>query len=299
MGKYLSTTFENKRIATENHDVIAKFCKKHSLPHKYLHKSNHNNLFSKQHFEWEKFPQPNTISTYAEYLERLNLLGAKVNITGQGGNEIYSCRPIESKYPHQAYLRYYELIEGLHKGAKNIFTNKGIDILIDRQLYSKSITYPIFQTESVAFALKAAFAPAWDTNICILDPFSDPRLIKLFWCIPVSQSTNKLWDSHSFWKTISNQNIFLNEQLGSKKLTTDPEDEIRFASEKRDYIYETLLNSPLNKTNYFKIKQITTDFWTNKHSKYLKYDTVFYLINLVKVSHYLSQLYKQGKLQIN
>ncbi|TSC84561.1 MAG: Tlm Orf21 [Microgenomates group bacterium Gr01-1014_16] len=268
---------------SENLEIISEVANKYQLSYKLVDVKNYCELFGDEFFNWEDFPGIINKFPLAMYLSELFAMGKRIRITGHGGDELYSAKSISEKHNYLPYLNYFDTVAKLKFGLGDVFSEKGTSILLDRDYYSKAEYFTNFLTTSALEINLECFVPKWRLGMWTLSPLSDPRVVR--YCYKL-RGIDKNFSNLDFWKKIG-PTIHTERQLaGSTKPDYTKNDNERLR-EKKDYIVERLSKSVIRNLGLFQYGKIIEDLTEGRLEKYFSYDAMFYLINFIKMDHYL------------
>ena len=205
-----------------------------------------------------------------------------VLFTGHGGDEMYGIHDDTwIRFPIQ--FNYFSTLGLVNYGVNEILTNKGKDILIDRNRYSVKMYYPSQFSSSVVALGQLYFPIFWETGVWPLMPLADPRISEVVKRIPKSlRIPNK---RHKMWG--SRLDIFVKEQFvikrGPDKLVQ------RFIDERRQLTIDTLKNSVLSELGLVNVEKILNDFANGDTEKYKNGGLPLFLQAVIQLELYLQK----------
>ncbi|HBL52129.1 MAG: hypothetical protein A3D24_04110 [Candidatus Blackburnbacteria bacterium RIFCSPHIGHO2_02_FULL_39_13] len=209
--------------------------------------------------------------------------GIKIEFTGEGGDEIYKAHAMDVLSPFPVQEEYFWTVKKLKFGLDKIFTDKGIQALLDKERFQRKKIFPSIISPSAILVNSGLFPVYWETGIWPMTPFIDPRLVQLARMIP--RKGSKALSKQEIWKT--REEIFAPSQFRPKE---GPVGHVQlFLDKKQDFIISVLKKSILAQKGWIKASEIIDDMKKGDTHKYLEGDALSFLLATLQLEYFIQQ----------
>ncbi|MBI4036635.1 hypothetical protein HY386_02035 [Candidatus Daviesbacteria bacterium] len=265
--------------------VVKKFALKHELKVNFWEKDAYFPFAAEEDLKLSEdnfYPATFAQNLILEFYKYLSAEDKEVVFNGTGGDEIYMVHEMDDLYPYFVHLDYFDTVRALDWDIDRILTSKGIDILMDRDRFSKRNLYPVILSTS---SLEKNYFPIyWEYNLWPVSPLTDPRLIKLARRMP-KKDPEQLRKEH-IWK--HRTDIFLPEQLKPKHRFGTLNFVKQYVKKRKDFIIEVLRNSVLAKKGLIKADEIIKNLQEDKFDLYSDKNNLFFH-NVIRLEYFIQK----------
>jgi len=268
-------------------EIVSDFARKHNLRVKFVPYDHLFPFSTKEDLEWiRRGPSLIQKSQVYNLLHLMRKDGNLARFTGEGGDETYWSNDdilnLILRFPIQKH--FFESLASRKYGIDKILTEKGIEILLDKERFRQKSLYPSFVSASAITLLINNFPLSWETEVWPITPFMDARLIQIARGIP-SKGKEKRFLKQEIWK--GRNDIFTKGQFREKGGTE--EHYKRFLVEKREFVASILKNSLLGERGWAKSLKVINDISNGEMKAYCEGEVMGYLINLLELEYFIQQ----------
>lgn len=217
------------------------------------------------------------------FQHQLSKLGVKAKFTGDGGDELYQSEEIDKVGKFLLQQLYFDVVDKIKNGLSIVLTPTAIEYLMDKERLENRPLYPQIISYSEIRLKRICFGSYWESDIWSIDPFADPRLIKLARSMPIKNgnviSKQELWSGDN--------KIFIPGQLQAPKGGADDQSRL-YLTRYKDFVLDLLIKSVLGKLGLINIKEILSDVDRGNLGKYAEnWAASQYLMTVVQLEYYL------------
>lgn len=217
------------------------------------------------------------------FQHQLAKLGVKAKFTGDGGDEFYQSEEIDKVGKFLLQQLYFDVVDKIKNGLDIVLTPSAIEYLMDKERLENRPLYPQIISYSEIRLKRICFGSYWESDIWSIDPFADPRLIKLARSMPIKNgnviSKQELWSGDN--------KIFIPGQLQAPKGGAEDQSRL-YLTRYKEFVLDLLSKSVLGRLGLININQILSDVDKGNLSKYAEnWAASQYLMTVVQLEYYL------------
>mgnify|MGYP001606341586 CR=1 FL=1 len=217
------------------------------------------------------------------FQHQLAKLGVKAKFTGDGGDELYQSGEIDKIGKFLLQQLYFDIVDKVKNGLNIVLTSTAIDYLMDKNRLDARPVYPQIISYSEIRLKRICFGSYWESDVWSIDPFADPRLIRLARSMP--RINNNIVSKQELWS--GDNKIFVSGQLLAPKGGAEDQSRL-YLTRYKDFVLELLNKSVLGKLELININEILSDVTNGNLGKYAEnWAASQYLMTVVQLEYYL------------
>lgn len=217
------------------------------------------------------------------FQHQLARLGVRAKFTGDGGDELYQSEEIDKVGKFLLQQLYFDVVDKVKNGLGIVLTPTAIEYLLDKKRLDARPLYPQIISYSEIRLKRICFGSYWESDVWSVDPFADPRLIRLARSMP--RVGDQLISKQELWS--GGNKIFVSSQLQAPKGGADDQSRL-YLTRYKDFVLDLLNKSILGRLGLVNINEIVSDVTDGNLGKYAEnWAASQYLLMLVDLEYFL------------